>query len=579
MEYRLEILDPVGARLRCFDEVPLLEVTLGGPDTADQVRGVLPATLDAIAPGYGIQVWLAGARVAHARVVSVGPLWGDARKLVLDEYVPFHEAIAFEALGDARRFDAEVTYHFHNKDAASIAKHLANSAPGPLHYGVAHTAYPDAAVREYCKAAARIESSNALEVGGVATGTWVGAPRLDASAAYAKDGHTVAGLVVDGVPWPDLRLMLVRAEETALNAAAIARHPEVADWSAAEYDASLYKHLADQARTVLQDRIDAWGIDLVELNPHRDAAGVLDGRSDTDGRLVGTAYGSGYGVNAALVELGPAEAWLDPEGRDLIPAWALKDYLSYSRQQVDTVDVSDVTLASFQVQGSIFEALCALAYAAGGFTFSIDAAGTLHFRERDAPDRVVEFDPRKHALVLGASDRRLVNRLRLRGDPRAGLVDLEHARPDSIAAYGERLGTIEYFPLSRPEDAATFADALLDDLAYPSPSGRIEFFNGDATLRPGQLLEIRGDRPRRVDPAAAGEWGGSFAGSIVGGVRALVHRIAGKRLNSIAHLGAPLRSVEDPLAYMVLGQESASGFFALRLDDAVAGTDTGQHLD
>jgi hypothetical protein len=121
-----------------------------------------------------------------------------------------------------------------------MVRAVVNQARGPLHYYVEHTAYPDGAAREFGKFTTRMALADPLPVGGIDSGQWVDSSRIDLSGAYAKDGDTIAGLVVDGLPWPDLRLMMIDAEESSLNSHAISRHPEIADWDSDRYDRSAY---------------------------------------------------------------------------------------------------------------------------------------------------------------------------------------------------------------------------------------------------------------------------------------------------------------------------------------------------
>jgi hypothetical protein len=83
-------------------------------------------------------------------------------------------------------------------------------------------------------------------------------------------GDTIAGLIVDGQPWPDVRLLMIDAEELTLNAHAM-RHPRWAH-DASAVCADPYK-LRQTQPAALQELISAKGIDFIELNPHRDITG------------------------------------------------------------------------------------------------------------------------------------------------------------------------------------------------------------------------------------------------------------------------------------------------------------------
>ncbi|HIJ74644.1 MAG TPA: hypothetical protein HPP83_11140, partial [Candidatus Hydrogenedentes bacterium] len=265
MDYRIEIYDTWGRRLSVYDDVPLLEATRSFPDEADAIRGVLPGAVSDLSPGYKVRVLVNGQLFCDAYVTRVAPQWSDTRKLVLDRYIHFHEVIEFEAERAARDGNTEVARAYVNREISAIVKDAINSARGAVHYLVQHGAYPEGAEREYAKFLARKTPGNELEVGGISSGQWVGSDRINASGAYAKDGDTIAGLVVDGGSWPDVRLMMIDCEETTRNSHAIKRHPEVADWSDAKYGASGYRVSADAAKAALQDLIDTKGIDYIEL--------------------------------------------------------------------------------------------------------------------------------------------------------------------------------------------------------------------------------------------------------------------------------------------------------------------------
>ena len=293
MGYRVEVWDTWNRRIAAYDDVPLLEVTRAFPDETDRIRGLLPAGTADLGPGYSVRVRVDGEPFAEATVTSVSPQWGDTRKLVLDRYVHFHEVIEFEAARGPRDGNTTVSPTYTNREVGAIVKDVINRAPGAIHYLVDHNDYPGGAEREYAKFLARKTDENELEVGGIGAGQWVGSGRIDAGAAYAKDGDTIAGLVVDGVAWPDLRFMLIDCEETSRNSHAVKRHPEVAEWTDARYAASGYKLRGDAAKDALQNWLDTKGIDYIELNPHQDAAGVYDDRVDAYGRYLGLVFGGG----------------------------------------------------------------------------------------------------------------------------------------------------------------------------------------------------------------------------------------------------------------------------------------------
>ena len=179
---------------------------------------------------------------------------------------------------------------------------------------------------------ARCTSDNALEIGGITKGQWVGAARIDASEAYAKDGDTISGLKVDGVSWPDVRLMMIDAEETSLNSHAKKRHPETALWSSERYANSGYKLFADRAKALLQQLLETKGISHIELNPHRNNNGAFDDRVDAYGRYIGRVFGGSECFSAALVEQGLADVYLYEDGTYHVPEHHLKDFFSYTKE-------------------------------------------------------------------------------------------------------------------------------------------------------------------------------------------------------------------------------------------------------
>ncbi|MCP4640201.1 MAG: hypothetical protein GY851_07205 [bacterium] len=579
MDYRIEVYDTFGRRVAVFDDTPLLEAERTAPDEPDRIRGLLPADMPVLGQGFRVAVSIDGKRFCEGTVMSVAPQWGDTRKLILDRYVGFHEIVEFEAERPACDGNGTVARGFVNREIASIVKGLINAASGAVHYTVDHQAYPDGAQREYSKFTARRTSENELAVGGIESGQWVDAPRLDASGAYAKDGDTIAGLVVDGEPWPDLRLMMIDSEETSRNDHAIARHPEVADWTDEQYALSGYKLTADNAGEALQGLIDVVGVNYVELNPHRDASGDFDDRVDDYGRYVGLVFGAGKCLNAGMVELGHADVYLHEDGAHLVPEMELKDFFSYQGASTVSVEETDRYLTGLDVRGGVFEALTMLSYAAGGYGWSINPDWAVSFRKLDTIDRVVFHNPSRTAVSLGGSMERVTNTIYFSGNPLEGPLDKTYARWASAAAYDARANSLEHFGFSAECDADLFVEGLLADVAYPEPCGEYDVFDGDPDVRPGGLVEFRGEGLRRLEPELADEWDAAFAGRLVARVRSVAHRFSGRHVRTRVGLTAPFRSVRDPLAFMVRGQPGESTLFQFRLDDATVGSDLGFHLD
>lgn len=579
MNYRVEVYDGWGRRVERFDEVPLMDVACTTPDRQDSVRGLLPQSVASLGPGCRVKVWIEDRLFCDARVDLVAPQWSDTRKLILDKYVPFHEVVEFEAHSDKRRLNPYLSRRYTNWTISAMVKDVINHVPGPLHYLIDHEAYPGGAHREHVKFLARKTAENELGEAGVETGQWVGSPRLDASAAYAKDGDTICGLFVDGELWPEVRLMMVDTEETSRNSHAIRRHPEVAHWSDAEYAASAYRRRALAAQQFLQHLIDTHGIDSIELNPHRNAAGAFDDRVDAYGRYVGLVYGQEECFNAALIEQGHSEVYLYDEGRFLPPELQLKDYFSYQGVCRASVQETDAVLSQFNAMGGALELIAGLAYAAGGFVFSADAGGAVQFGAAMPLNRLVFFDSQRMGAQLGSHDHALCNMLIVSGDPMCESPSESFIRSESMDEYGVHAHSLAYFALSVHEDIARLAEGMLDDLAYPEFAGIITFFNGDPDWRVGDLAELRGAPLRRLERALPGEWGGALPGRLAGRVCEVRHRFSGKHVATTVFLTSPLRSVANPASFLVGSQPSAASLFAFRLDDEAVGLDMGFHLN
>jgi len=579
MNYLIEIFDTYGRRIAWFDNVPLLEAVRRRPDQEDVIRGLLPRGIPELGHGYAVRVSIDGEAFAECRVDLTAPEWSDARKLIIDQYVSFHEVIEFSAVRKARDGNNTVARAYQNRPISQIVKDAINSTLGDVHYTVAHTAYPEGAQREYQKFLARKSPANELEVGGIDSGDWVGSNRMDLTNAYAKDGDTIAGITVDGDPWPDVRLMMIDSEETSLNNHAISRHPEVADWTPAQYDASPYKVKADAATNLLQSLIDSKGIDFIELNPHKDKNGNFDDRVDAFGRYIGLVYGGGECFNAAMVEQGLADVLLFEDGAFHVPEMALKDYFSYTGVNKDSIEDASATLVSFDVNNGIYEVLTALAYAAGGYTWHTDHQRAVTFRNTDAAHHVVFFDPVEVGIQLGSRSDQITNFLVVSGNPQSESVDEAYPRGESIDSYGLQTRFLDYFSLSVLDDANAIAPAMLDDIAYPEPQGAAVFFHGRNDIHVGDLIEFRGGDLRRLTQELDDEWGGRFQDRLVARIREVRHRITGRRVETTIALSSPLRSVDDPLTFITRSQPAARSLFQFRLDDGAVGLDLGFHLD
>ncbi|GMU91697.1 MAG: hypothetical protein AMXMBFR4_07550 [Candidatus Hydrogenedentota bacterium] len=579
VKYVIEIYDTWGRRIASYDEVPLMEAVRRTADSNDRVHGILPAGVADLSPGYRVRAIVDGETFCDVPVTEVAPQWSDARKLILDRYVRFQEVVELLAEGEARRGNVPVTRAFTGESVSAMVRAVINHAVHPIHYTVQHGAYPEGAEREYLKFLARKSPETELEVGGIAEGQWVGGVRIDVSGAYAKDGDTIAGLEVDGAPWPDVRLMLIDCEETSRNSHAVSRHAEVAQWTNEQYTASGYKLKADAAKSALQWLIDSRGIDYIELNPHRDVSGAFDDRVDAFGRYLGLVYGSGQCLNAAMVELGHADVFLYQDGRYLVPEMELKDFFSYTGPHIDSIEEAASGLIVYDAAGGLLEVLSFLAYAAGGYVWSVDHDLSVRFTKADRPDHVWFFDPVAMGVQLGSKVDELANLIYFDGNPITGTVSKTYVRGESVDEYGATARSLKLFGISREEDADTFARGVLDDVAYPEPTGEVTFFRGKAGVRVGELVEVRGAPLRRLERELAGEWAGRFAGRLVGRVSEVRHRFSGARVSTRIRLTSPLRSVRDPLRFIVRSQPDESEVFQFRLDDAGAGLDGVHHLD
>ena len=579
MAYRIEIFDTEGKRIATCENSPLLEATRMGPDGVDTIRGLLPSSMVDLSHGYLVKIFVNDVVFCEGRVRRVMPQWSDTQKLILDRYVSFHEVIEFEATADSHDLNTHVTQTYTGWPIDAMVKHLIQCAPGKIHYSVAHSTYPDGAQREYGKFLARKTLNNELGIGGITHGQWVGRPRLNLSGTYAKDGDTIAGLVVDGVAWPEIRLMMIDSEETSRNSHGIAMHGEVAQWTTDRYAASGYKLRGEAAKAALQALIDTHGIDFIELNPHRDTQGQYDNRIDEYGRYQALVYGSGQCFNAAQVECGHASVYLYDEGAYLPQEMALKDYYSYEKPSKDSIDAITETLSALDVDSGIFNVLTALAYAANGCVWSLGVDGCVSFRRIVAPSRVMFYDPLLTRIGLGSDSREMTNILYFGGNPTTGGFSKTYQRNDSINEYGAHTARLDYYAITLPVDADKLAQGLLNDLAYPEPCGVIELYAGDPHVQTGDIVEVRDAPLRRLERRMEGEWNNLFGDRLVGRVRQVTHRFSGRAMSTTLLLTSPLRSVANPLGVMVSKQEKTVTLFGFRLDDQKVALDLGYHLD
>ncbi|MFP4192543.1 MAG: hypothetical protein ACLFU6_10775 [Candidatus Hydrogenedentota bacterium] len=576
MDYRIDLYDPWGRRVARFDDVPLVEAEREMSGGA-RVRGMLPAGMEGFGPGYVVEVYIGGQRFCRAPVRRVTPEWGDQQKLIIDRFLDFQALVGFEAAWEGSEADSEVSGGYINARVDRIVRDLVNRAPGPVHYTIAHGAFPDGAEREHGKFLARKTAGGELPYQSVASGHWVGPDRIDASEAYAKDGRTIAGLIVDGEPWPDLRLLMVDAESPELDGDAMARHPETAAWSPARYAASAYGLQGVDAKAALQALLDAHGVSFLELNDGQDLTGAYVGRTDGAGRYLGMAHGGGLNFNAAQIEQGYGGVHLHGDGSILPPDWTLKEFFSYRGEAKESIQDIPKTMKRFEAAGELSGALTLLAYAAGA-VWGMDAEACVHFRAPDAADRVVFHEPSTTAVGYGESRAGLINSVQLRGHPNSGAEAL-FTRGPSVDAFGLHWDELDAPGLEREHELAALAKGMLDDLAYPMVEGEVLWFEGDAGVGPGELLALRGEPLRALRWPVEGRWGGRFTDKLIARVERVTHRFTGRRVRTSAALTSPLRSAGSPLRAMAHAHRPARELLRFALDEPGVGLDLGYHVD
>ncbi len=579
MEYRIEIVDTWNRRITSVDQTHLLEVARGFVTDGVRVAGMLPADLVDLGHEYELRAYLEDRLEARVPVHVVDPQWGERKKLVLDKFVNFHKIIEVDGRRDYGETNVLLNKAYTSKEISDIVKDAIESVTGEIHYLVDHEGYPDGAEREFAKFMARLGWMTEFPVGSVESGEYVSGSRIDASGAYAKDGDTIAGLVIDGEEWPDLRLMMIDAEELSINVHTIKIHPEVATWTEEKYARSGYKFSADRATEALEDFIDAKGIDYIELNWHRDVTGQFDNRVDAYGRYIGLVYGGGECFNAAMVELGHSGVYLFGDGAYNPPEMKLKEYYSYVGSNMDSVETTNASFSDLDLHNGIYEILTLLAYAAGGYVWSIDQNEAVTFRQVVVPDRVIFYDPKRHAVSLRSDSSGVVNRIQLLGNPLGGQFEKSYTNASSAEEFGLREHTMELFSVSREQDADAIVSGLLDDVAYPEQCGVLTFLAGDAAIDPGEIVEIRGGGIERITRRVSGEYGDLFPGRNVFRVARKETLIRNERVETRCYLAPVIRSVADPLRFIVRSQPSARTFFQFRLDDEAVGLDMGYHLD
>jgi endonuclease YncB( thermonuclease family) len=573
MRYRLELRDPWQRPLAVFSEDLELEATRALPDREDRLRCTLPH-VPGLGPGCGASLYLDGALWRAYAIARTAETWNADLQLEHNTRPPRRDRMTIEGSASLSEFNTPIRRIYADARLDAIVRDVVHRAPGPLHLTVDHNAYPDGAQREFGKLIARINSDNELEQGGITQGQWVGADRVDASQAYAKDGDTIAGLRVDGAPWPDLRLLMIDAEETALNSHARKRHPETAFWNAARYANSGYRRRAELARDALQQLMTQKGISHIELNPHRDASGAYDDRVDAYGRYVGMVHGGGECFNAALVELGLADVYLYADGQYHVPEHELKDFFSYAGSSRLSNPENNLHVEALDLDGGALDALTLFAWLANEHVFSVSCDGAVVFGAPTQPDHVIAYRADQMSVCSGFDGADLLNWVALSGHARIAPNKISASRSESIAAYGLHARGWTWPWLGGNADKQHLAQGMLADLAYPTPQLTLTFFHGATGFHPGELVALSGAPLERLAPRLPGEWTGDVSSSFCGRIVEVRQRILGDAVQTQVVLGAPLRSMARPLAALGRLHARDPGLFGFTLDDSLCPLDS-----
>ncbi len=572
MRMRLELLDTWRRRAATFSDMERLAAIRRGPDRYDALDCVVPH-VSGIGPGCLADLYIEGDLWRRFEILGATATWDGDIQIEHNELAPLRDRMRITARSETRAGNTRITRAYVNTTGAEALSDSIHRAPGALHYHVGHEAYPEGAAREYVKFLERATPDNALEVGGISRGQWVGADRIDASAAWAKDGDTIAGMVVDGVAWPELRLMMIDAEETSLNNHARKRHPETTLWTSERYARSGYKLRADAATAFLAQLLQEKGVSHIELNPHRGSSGAFDDRVDAYGRYIAQVFGGGECFNAALVETGHADIYLYEDGRYHVPEHRLKDYYSYL--SVNTPDLAEdsVPIEALDLDCGALEAIEALTLIEGNRVFTVSPELNVKFHDADAPAHVLAYRAERMRLRTGFRKRPMVNWLALRGNSRVAPDGFTRFRGDSIGAYGLEAGRLECEWAGASAELEGLSEHLLEDMAYPTPDVELTFFDGAPEVFPGQLIKIEGAPLARHARRLETEWGDRYGDAIVGRVAEVAHRIEGARVETTVLLTSPLRSVTNPYRFIRRICTDRKAMFAMRLDDAMVGLD------
>ncbi|MCX5759203.1 MAG: hypothetical protein NTU83_11980, partial [Candidatus Hydrogenedentes bacterium] len=245
-----------------------------------------------------------------------------------------------------------------------------------------------------------------------------------------------------------------------------------------------------------------------------------------------------------------------------------------------SIDPGSTVLMGFGAAESLFEALTQLAYLAEGYVWSIDAEKVVAFR-LGGVDRVLCYEPVAMGVGLAADAGTVANVVLFVGGelfPAHTELSKTYRRSASMDLYGDRVEGFRCNAIAYLDDVDRLVRGLLDDVAYPNRDGFIQFHAGDTSVNQGDVLELRGAPLRRLDPAASDEWGGRFAGRLVGRAQSVTHRFCGKHVRTTVRLTSPLRTVAASLSFMARSQETPSELYQLRWDDTAVGLDMGYRL-
>ncbi|MCK5862585.1 MAG: hypothetical protein KAH38_08875 [Candidatus Hydrogenedentes bacterium] len=572
INFNVELRDTRQQRIAVFSDVISLEATRHVPDQLDTLRCVLPH-VEGFGPGCTVDLSIDNKRWQRYTVTHTQFCWDADFQPEYNTRTPLRDLMRVEAQTAQLEGNTRIRRVYADITLEEAFLDIINCAPGPLHYLVDHGIYPDGARREYTKLLERISADNELGINTISQGQWVGADRIDTDECYAKDGDTLSGLKVDGIPWPDLRLMMIDTEEPVLNSHARKRHLETALWSTERYKNSGYKLLAVRAQQALQSLLDSKGISHIELNPHRDRHGSFDDRVDAYGRYIGRVFGGEECFCAALVEQGLSEVYLYKEGLYHVPEHRLKDFFSYPGVSVKSYPALGEKIHALDLNCGALEALTLLAYLCGNQAFLLTPELEVTFKNAAAFDYNYRYCANEMAITSGFTSKGMINRFTITGNAIVAPGQVSGSCEESITAYGLCTSAINGEWIGDDVDKEHLAAGLIRDLAYPAPAVAITFFEGAPELFPGALVSVSNAPLARYARRLSEEWGNEFDETIAGRVMEVKHLLRGKDARTEVILSAPLRSVKDPLSLLRRIRTEREPLFAIRLDERPAGLD------